>query len=272
MAFKFVVFLASLAVASAGYLEAPVSYGAHYSPASAVSYSTISQAAPLAKSVAYAAPAVATYAHAAPAVATYSHAPAVATYAHAAPVHYSAPAHYSTPAIGATHESTIRSHDATVSHYSKAVDTPYSSVRKSDTRITNEAPKLALATTYAHAAPAVATYSHAPAVATYAHAPAVATYSHAPVVAKQVSYAAPAVATYAHAAPAVATYAHAPVVAKQVAYAAPVATYAHAAPAVATYAHAAPVVSAHATKTLTYSPAVEVAHVSYDGTHAHYGW
>ncbi|XP_055626866.1 cuticle protein LPCP-23-like [Toxorhynchites rutilus septentrionalis] len=225
MAFKFVVFVASLAIASAGYLEAPV---AHYSPASAVSYSSLSHAAP-----------------------------AVATLAHAAPLAYAAPVHktlsYAAPAVGATHESTIRSHDATVSHFSKAVDTPYSSVRKTDTRVTNEAPKLALAS-YAHA-PAIATYSHAPVVTkqvSYA-APALTTYAHAPVVAKQVSYAAPALATYAHAAPAVATYAHA-------------------APAIASYAHASPVVAAHATKTLTYSPAVEVAHVSYEGAHAHYAW
>ncbi|XP_055535946.1 larval/pupal cuticle protein H1C-like [Wyeomyia smithii] len=196
MAFKFVVFLASLAVASAGYLEAPV---AHYSPASSVSYSSLSHAAPLA----YAAPLT----------------------KHVA---------YASPAIGATHESTIRGHDATISHQSKAIDTAFSSVRKSDTRITNEGHKLA------YAAPALTTYSHAPAYTTYASAPV--------AVAKQVSYAAPAY--------------HAP------AYT----SYAHAAPAVATYSHAAPVVAAHATKTLTYSPAVEVAHVSYDGTHAHYGW
>ncbi|KAL1376797.1 hypothetical protein pipiens_016687 [Culex pipiens pipiens] len=173
MAFKFVVFLASLAVASAGYLqEAPLSY------------STLSHAAPLAYN---------SYAHAAPL--------AYNSYAHAAPVTYAAHASYATPAIGATHESTVRSHDATVSHYSKAVDTPYSSVPLS----------------YAHAAPAVATYAHA-----------------APVtVAKQVSYAAPALTTYAHAAP-----------------------------AVATYAHATPAIASHST----------VAHVAYDGSHAHYAF
>ncbi|XP_058463230.1 cuticle protein LPCP-23-like [Malaya genurostris] len=181
MAFKFVVFLASLAVVSAGYLQAPI---AQYSPASAVSYSSLSNA-PLA----YAAPLAKTVA-------------------------------YSSPAIGATHESTIRGHDATISHQSKAIDTAFSSVRKSDTRITNEGPKLALAS--------------------YSHAPAIATYAQAPVLAR--SYAAPAYTT----------------------------SYAHPAPALATYSHAAPVVSA--TKTLTYSPAVEVAHVSYEGAHAHYAW
>ncbi|XP_065082019.1 larval/pupal cuticle protein H1C [Ochlerotatus camptorhynchus] len=225
MAFKFVVFVASLAVASAGYLEAPVSYAApvaaHYSPASSVSYSSLSHATPLA----YAAPVAKTVA-------------------------------YSSPAVGATHESTIRSHDGTISHHSKAVDTAFSSVRKSDTRITNEAPKLAYT---AYAAPAVHT--------TYAHAAPVA-------VAKQISYAAPAVhTTYAHAAPAYQTYAHAAPAIQTYAHAAPaIQTYSHAAPAIQTYSHAAPVVAAHATKTLTYSPAVEVAHVSYDGAHAHYAW
>ncbi|XP_058065430.1 pupal cuticle protein G1A-like [Anopheles bellator] len=233
--FQFVVFLASLAVASAGYLEAghAVQYAApvaHYSPASSVSYSSLTHAAPVAKTVAYAAPQV----YAAPVAKTY----------------------YSAPAVGATHESTVRSHDATVSHYSKSVDTPYSSVHKSDTRITNELPKLAyaqpvLAKQVAYAAPAVHSYAHAaPAVHAYA-APAVHT-----------TYAAPAVHTsYAHAAPAIHT-----------SYAAPAIHTTYAAPAVHSYAHAAPVVAAHATKTLTYSPAVQVAHATYEDAHAHYAW
>ncbi|KAL9703360.1 hypothetical protein quinque_006878 [Culex quinquefasciatus] len=195
MAFKFVVFLASLAVASAGYLqEAPLSY------------STLSHAAPLAYN---------SYAHAAPL--------AYNSYAHAVPVTYAAHASYATPAIGATHESTFRGHDATVSHHSKAVDTAFSSVRKSDTRITNEAPKLAYT-----------------------------------------SYAAPALTTYAHAAPALSYTRSYPTALSY--------PRSYAAPALATYAHAAPVVAAHATKTLTYSPAVEVAHVAYDGSHAHYAF
>uniref|UniRef100_A0A182RW21 Uncharacterized protein n=1 Tax=Anopheles funestus TaxID=62324 RepID=A0A182RW21_ANOFN len=245
MAFKFVVFLASLAVASAGYLEAghAVQYAApvaHYSPASSVSYSTISQAAPA--KLAYAAPVAKTISYAAPQV-------------YAAPV---AKTIVSSPAVGATHESTIRSHDGTISHYSKAVDTAFSSVRKSDTRITNELPKLAyaqpvLAKQVAYAAPAVHTTYAAPAVHTsYAHAAPAVTYAHA-APAVHTTYAAPAVHTsYSHAAPAVHT------------------TYA--APAVQTYAaHAAPVV-ATATKTLTYSPAVQVAHTTYEDAHAHYAW
>ncbi|XP_014240737.1 larval/pupal cuticle protein H1C-like [Cimex lectularius] len=94
------------------------------------------------------------------------------------------------PAVGSSVQSVSRSYDgsSSVSQYSKAVDTAFSSVRKYDTRVTNDARYLADAVV---AAPAVTTYAHAPVVA----APAVTTYSHAPVVA------APAVATYAHAAP-----------------------------------------------------------------------
>ncbi|XP_017775013.1 PREDICTED: larval/pupal cuticle protein H1C-like [Nicrophorus vespilloides] len=103
------------------------------------------------------------------------------------------PNHAAPIAVGTTSQSVVRSLGGAqaVSHYSKAEDSAFSTVRKYDTRITNDA------YSFAHAAP----------VATYA----------APVVAKA-AYAAP-VATYAHAAP-VATYAHA----------APLATYAHAAP------------------------------------------
>ncbi|XP_063218715.1 larval/pupal cuticle protein H1C-like [Bacillus rossius redtenbacheri] len=119
------------------------------------------------------APAVATYgAYAAPAVAAYG--------AYAAPA-----VSYGVPAVGASHQSTVRTLDgnSAISHYSKAVDSPFSSVRKVDTRVSNDAQALA----------------YAPAVAAYA-APAVAAYHGA--------YAAPAVAAYhgAYAAPAVAAY------------------------------------------------------------------
>lgn len=59
-----------------------------------------------------------------------------------------------------------------ISTYSKSIDTPFSSVRKSDVRVSNDA--------LVAAAPAYAAY-HAPAVAAY-HAPAVAAV-HAPVAA-----------------------------------------------------------------------------------------
>lgn len=52
----------------------------------------------------------------------------------------------SAPAIGSSQQSTIRSAGGTVSHYSKAVDTAFSSVRKTDTRISNNVFTPALAT------------------------------------------------------------------------------------------------------------------------------
>ncbi|XP_059224585.1 pupal cuticle protein G1A-like [Stomoxys calcitrans] len=125
-------------------------------------------------------------------------------------------------------------------HYSKSVQTPYSSVHKVDTRINNNVYTPAVAKTVSYAAPAYQTYA-------------------APAVAKTVSYSAPAVQTYA--APAVHTYA-APAVQT---YAAP-AVHTYAAPAVQTYA--APVVK----QAITYSPAATVAHVSFDGFGAHWGY
>ncbi|XP_014240725.1 pupal cuticle protein C1B-like isoform X2 [Cimex lectularius] len=166
----------------------------------------------------------------------YLGAPAAVGYA-AAPVAY-APA-----AVTSQSSNTLRSFGnlGQVSTFHKTVDTPYSSVSKSDVRVSN---------------PGYATYAAAPVA--YA-APAVATYAHAaPVVTK--AYAAPAVATYAHAAPVV--------------------TKAYAAPAVATYAHAAPVVAksyaapvAHAGLLgVAYSAAPTVSHLAFDGFGAHYGW
>ncbi|KDR13201.1 hypothetical protein L798_12961, partial [Zootermopsis nevadensis] len=88
-----------------------------------------------------------------------------------------APVAIHAPAIGASHQSTFRTLDgnSAVSHYSKAVDSAFSSVRKYDTRISNDAVALAHAT---YAAPAVA-YPAAPAIA----APLGVAYSAAPAVA-----------------------------------------------------------------------------------------
>ncbi|XP_075163059.1 cuticle protein 76-like [Haematobia irritans] len=127
-------------------------------------------------------------------------------------------------AVASTQHNVVRSFGGTVSHYSKSVQTPYSSVHKVDTRINNNVYTPAVAKTVSYAAPAV-----------YA----------APTVAKTVSYAAPAVHTYS-AAPAVHTYA--------------------AAPAVQTYA--APVVK----QAITYSPAAAVAHATFEGFGAHWGY
>lgn len=56
------------------------------------------------------------------------------------------PIAFSSPAIGSTQQSTIRSLGGTISSYSKAVDTAFSSVRKADTRISNNVFTPALAT------------------------------------------------------------------------------------------------------------------------------
>ncbi|CAB3362767.1 Hypothetical predicted protein [Cloeon dipterum] len=76
-------------------------------------------------------------------------------------------------AVGASQQSTVRSLDgnSVVSTYSKQVDTPYSSVRKYDTRVSNDAVAYAAApvayNTYAAPAVAHATYA-APAYTSYA--------------------------------------------------------------------------------------------------------
>lgn len=59
---------------------------------------------------------------------------------------YAAYGGISAPAIGSTQQSTIRSLGGTISSYSKAVDTAFSSVRKADTRISNNVFTPALAT------------------------------------------------------------------------------------------------------------------------------
>ncbi|XP_049853906.1 cuticle protein 67-like [Schistocerca gregaria] len=117
----------------------------------------------------------------APAVA-YGAAPAYAAPAYA--THAVAPA-----AITSQHSNILRSYGnlGQVSTYSKTIDTPYSSVSKSDVRVSNDA--------LAHVAAPVAYAAHAAPVAYAAHAAPVAYAAHAAPVA----YAAPAV----HAAPAV---------------------------------------------------------------------
>ncbi|XP_046994153.1 cuticle protein 67-like [Schistocerca americana] len=117
----------------------------------------------------------------APAVA-YGAAPAYAAPAYAA--HAVAPA-----AITSQQSNILRSYGnlGQVSTYSKTIDTPYSSVSKSDVRVSNDA--------LAHVAAPVAYAAHAAPVAYAAHAVPVAYAAHAAPVA----YAAPAV----HAAPAV---------------------------------------------------------------------
>ncbi|KAK9509383.1 hypothetical protein O3M35_006714 [Rhynocoris fuscipes] len=128
----------------------------------------------------------------APAVATtYAAAPALA-YGHAAAV----PA-----AVTSQSSNILRSYGnlGQVSTYSKTIDTPYSSVRKSDVRVSN--PGLA---TVAHAAAPVA-YA-APAAYGYA-APALAHAGYAAPALAHAGYAAPALAHAGYAAPGLAAHA-----------------------------------------------------------------
>lgn len=229
---QLVVFIAAaLACAHAGNIgfAAPV---AHYSPATAVSSSYISQASP-ALAVAHAAPIAASYA--APIAASYA-APIATSYAAPIATSYAAaPVAVHAPAIGQSQQSVVRSLGGAqaISHYSKAVDSAFSSVRKYDTRITNDA-------------------------LSYAHAPVVSAYN------------APAL-TVAHAAPVLSSYtAHAPVVSSYTAHApAVVSSYAAPAPVLSTYAAHAPVVTKAA---VAYSPAAVVSHASFSGLGASYAW
>ncbi|XP_037814493.1 cuticle protein 76-like [Lucilia sericata] len=205
---------------------------------------------------------------------------AAANAGYVSPVTYAATApvvKYVNPAVDAvatTQQNVVRSFGGTVSSYSKSVDTPYSSVRKVDTRINNNVYTPAVAKTVTYAAPTV-TYA-APAVTKTIYA------AHAtPVVAKTVTYSAPTV--YTHAAPAVTktVYSHEsplvyakPALAKTVTYAAPTATtsYNHG-PAATTYTHNAPGVSGYGTsQTVHYSPAETVSHMSFDGFGTHWGF
>ncbi|TDG52932.1 hypothetical protein AWZ03_000475 [Drosophila navojoa] len=136
-------------------------------------------------------------------------------------------------AVASTQQNVVRSFGGTVSSYSKAVDTPYSSVRKTDTRVQNNVYTPAIAKT-TYAAPL---YTQAtPLVQKTVYA------AQAPVLAKTVSYGAPSI-TYS---------APAPVVAKTVSYGAPAVTYSAPAPVLAktvSYAAPAPVLS----KTVSYA-------------------
>lgn len=167
----------------------------------------------------------------------------------------------SVDAVASTQQNVVRSFAGTVSSYSKAVDTPYSSVRKSDTRIQNNVYTPAIKTTtygaaplYTQATPIVSkTLVHAPAPVVektvYAAAPA-------PVLAKTVySAPAPVVAKHVYSAPAQVYAPAAPVVAKTV-YSAPAPVYAAPAPV---YAAPAPVVA----KTVYSAPAPVLAKTVY---------
>nr|XP_014098586.2 larval/pupal cuticle protein H1C-like [Bactrocera oleae] len=207
------------------------------------------------------------------------------------PVSYAHVVNPAVDAVAATHQNVVRSFGGTVSHHSKNIETPYSSVHKSDTRISNNVYTPTVAKTVTYAAPASQTvYEHheaAPAV--YEHdepAPTAAVYTHAaPAVAKTVTYAAPAVTkTVSYAAPVHQLYHHETPVTKTVSYAAPAQVYQHEAapvstttynhgPAATTYTHNSPSVAAYgSSQTVHYSPAEMVSHMSFDGFGTHWGF
>lgn len=221
-------------------LVQPVAYSAnqyHHAPASSSSSFT--------KTVSYSQPkayiaqpaAVASYHSYEPqqyAVSSYHHEPEHQVYA-AQPV-------YGYTSHGSSEQNIVRSSHGTVSHISKAVDTPHSSVRKYDTRIVNDGYKTL---SYAQPAAYVQPIQHVQ--------PA--------VYAQQAVYAQPLVTK---------TIAQ-PVIAKTV-VSQPITQYSHQYAAqpqqYQTYAQHAPVL---ATK-VHYSPAIEVAHASFESPVAHYSW
>ncbi|XP_053955669.1 pupal cuticle protein C1B-like [Anastrepha ludens] len=202
------------------------------------------------------------------------------------PIHYAHVANPAVDAVASTQQNVVRSFDGTVSHYSKNIDTPYSSAYKADTRISNNVYSPAVAKSVTYAAPAVTkslvsvpsetVYEHhetTPAVYEYPEPePTAAVYTHAAPVAKTVTYAAPA-KVYHQAAP----------VAKTISYAAPAVVHHHEAPvatttynhgpAASTYTHNSPSVAAYgSSQTVHYSPAEMVSHISFDGFGTHWGF
>src|SRR5690349_5359055 len=117
-------------------LVQPVAYSADYHHAPATSSSSFTKTTSYSQPKAYLAQpaAVASY---------HSYEPqqyaAVASYHHEPETHvYAAQPAYGYTSHGSSEQNIVRSAHGTVSHISKAVDTPHSSVRKYDTRIIND--------------------------------------------------------------------------------------------------------------------------------------
>lgn len=255
---QFVALFATLAFANAGLiaeqpaysslsygspvktLVQPVAYAAdhhqqyHEAPASSSYTKTISYSQPKAY---ISQPAVASYHSYEPEqhhyVASYQHEPEHHVYA-ASPVHYE---------HGSSEQNIVRSAHGTISHISKAVDTPHSSVRKYDTRVINDGYK-----TVQYAQPQY--HSYAPVAKTVVAQPLLTKHIAQPVIAKTVV--AQPIAQYQ---PAHYQYAAQPIQ-YSAQYAAP--QYAAHAPVLAQKVH--------------YSPAIEVAHASFESPVAHYSW
>ncbi|XP_065082045.1 larval/pupal cuticle protein H1C-like [Ochlerotatus camptorhynchus] len=247
MAFKMVALFATLACASAGYLEAD-HHSAHYSPASAVSYSSITREhhpTKVAKTVTYAEPDVH---YAAPVTKTLSYAEPAVHYA--APITktlaYAQPAmHYAQPSVQYVHEPTYTKTVVAEPAYTKTYEHQQPNMYTAKT-LTYQAPVTYSSLAVKSVVPVAKTYVSEPIYAkTYASEPIYAkTYASEPVYAK--------------------TYASEPVYTKTVVQQP---TYVKTAQPL--YAHSAPVV---ATKTQSYAPEAQVSHISYQDANAHYAW
>ncbi|CAB3362764.1 Hypothetical predicted protein [Cloeon dipterum] len=186
----------------------------------------------------------------------------VAPLSYGAPAAYAAPAYasYAAPAVSAVSSNTLRSFGnvGQVSTYSKALDTPFSSVRKTDIRVTNDAPHLrCLRRPRLHQLPSptliAARGLHSPALGSPKPAPACADYA-VPINQLSAPYAAPPSAWIA-----------APVVRHTA-----LTHTAYAAPA----AYAAPVakVASPALLGVAYSAAPAVAHMTFQGYGINYAY
>lgn len=265
---QFIALFATLALASAGLIaeqpaysslsySAPVAYAAdphqqyhHAAPASSSYTKTISYTQPKA----YISQPVASYQSYEPEqhhyVSNYHQEPQHHVYA-ASPVHYE---------HGSSEQNIVRSTHGTVSHISKSVDTPHSSVRKYDTRVINDGYK-----TVQYAQPAA--YIQPAVVAkTVVAQPLIKTIAQ-PIVAKTIVS-----QPIAH----VAQPAHYQYAAQPLHYSAPqyaaqqyvASPYAAQQYAPTQYAAHAPVLASK----VHYSPAIEVSHASFESPVAHYSW
>lgn len=258
---------ATLALANAGLIAeqpayssltyaAPVAYASQ--PASSQSFTkTISYSQPKAY---VAQPALTSYQSYEPqqhyAVSSYHQQPEQHIYA--SPVY----GHYE---HGTSEQNIVRSAHGTVSQISKAVDTPHSSVRKYDTRIVNDGYK-----TLSYAQPAAyvqqATYAQPAAYVQQTAYAQPAVHSYTPIVAKTSVVAQPLV-TKTLAQPIIAkTVVSQPAQYQYVAQ--PQQYQAYAQPQYQAYAQHAPVLASK----VHYSPAIEVAHASFESPVAHYQW
>lgn len=222
---QFIVLCATLAIARAGVISSVPAVATYAAPEHHSYTKTVAYSAPKA----YIQPAaVATYHYPEQQHVAYHHEPSHAV------IHTP---HYE---HGHSEQNIVRSAHGTVSQTSKVVQTPTSSVRKSDTRITNDGYKtVAYQPQYYHAQPEHHVIQASPVIQKTFVSEPVAHYAHQPshhVVSSPV--------TYAHQAPV---------------------AYAHQAPVA--YAHQAPVVAK-----IHYSPSIETSHVSFESPIAHYAW